>query len=197
MTQTQAIVLALVTPAAGGVAVTVTARVVPGAQVGHGGIGLPGTLLEVGGPVHALAVWKGCEVGISVNTHLHVLTPHAHGAGAVVTRVSEGAGHGTRGLGLLLAATLITLINPRDQALALLALLLVVPHALVHHVAAIAGVEVTADLLGLALEALGCVPDNLDVLDLGALVTVTPVAAPHTAPRVGQTGLAGGLTLTH
>ena len=81
----QTIALARVTPAAGRVTVTAGAGVVTQAQVGQARVGLPGALLEVCGPVHALTIWEGGEVSVPVNTHLHVVTPHTHRAGAVLT----------------------------------------------------------------------------------------------------------------
>ena len=84
----EAVVLSLVTPSARGIVETIRARVVATAKVGYRDIGLTWTLLEMGGPVHALAIGKGGQVSISVHAHLHVLTPHAHGAGTVGTRLT-------------------------------------------------------------------------------------------------------------
>ena len=193
----QPVVLALVAPPARGVVEARGARVVAAAEVGHRGVGLAGALLEVRGPVHALAVGEGGQVGVPVDTHLHVLAPHAHGARAVGAGVPQRARHGAARLGLLLGAALLAVVEPGGEPLPLLALLLAVPHALVDHVAAVAGVEVGADLLGLGLETLRHVAHDLHVLGLGTLGAVAVVPAPHAAAGVGEARAAGGLRAAH
>lgn len=42
-----------------------------------------GAVLGVGGPVHALAVGEGGQVGVAVDAHVQVLAPHAEPVGAV------------------------------------------------------------------------------------------------------------------
>jgi len=60
VTSSKTIFIAFITPTTGWVVETVGAGVVTSAQVGHHcGVVLLGTLLEVGGPVHALPVWEG------------------------------------------------------------------------------------------------------------------------------------------
>ena len=84
----EAVVLSLVTPSARGIVETIRARVVATAEVGNRDIGLTWTLLEMGCPIHALAIGKGGQIRISVHAHLHILTPHAHGAGTIGTRLT-------------------------------------------------------------------------------------------------------------
>ena len=112
------------------------------------------TLFEVSCPVHALTIGEGCEVSVLVHTHLHVVAPHAGGGGAVGAGVSQRARHWTCVLVLLLHSCVLRLSLPSSQTLLLSALLLLVPHALVHGVAAVAGVQVGADLLGLGIQTL-------------------------------------------
>ena len=192
----ETIALARVTPATGRVTVTAGAGVVTQAQVGQARVGLPGALLEVCGPVHALTIWEGGEVSVPVNTHLHVVTPHTHGVSTVGAALPGRAGHRTTCLGVLLAASLLTLVTGH-QALLLPALLLTVPLTLVRTAAPVAGVEVAADLLGLAVRTLSGVSDDLDVLDLRTLLCVAAVTAPDAGPGGGEAGLAGALDPAH
>ena len=191
------VALAGVTPAAGGVTVTAGAGVVAEAEIGQAAVGLPRALLEMCRPVHALAVWEGGEVGVPVHTHLHVVAPHTHRVGAVCAALPGRAGHWAGRLGVFLAAALLTVVTARHETLPLPALLLAVPVTLVGTAAALAGVQVGADLLGLALRALGGVPGDLDVLQLGTFLLVTAVTAPHTPGRGGQAGLTGALASAH
>jgi hypothetical protein len=124
------ILVALVTPATCRVVQAACAGVVPPAQVGdHRGVVLLRALLEVRGPVHALAVREGCQVGIPVDTHLLVVAPHAEPTGAVLTAVPVRAGHGAVPYLLLPPTPLLTLRSV--PSLLLCALLLTIPPALV------------------------------------------------------------------
>lgn len=78
MTKSKTVLISLVTPSTGRVVLTILTSVVPPTQVGdQGGVVLLRTLFEVSGPIHALAVWEGGQVGIPVDAHLLVVTPHA------------------------------------------------------------------------------------------------------------------------
>ena len=55
-----------------------------------------GALVGLGGPVHALPVGEGGEVGVAVDAHVEVLAPHAEAARAVAARRTVAAGGGAR-----------------------------------------------------------------------------------------------------
>ena len=58
--------------------------------------GRQGALFGLGGPVHALSVGEGGEVGVAVDAHVEVLAPHAEAASAVAACRSVAAGRGAR-----------------------------------------------------------------------------------------------------
>lgn len=62
---------------------TASASVVASTEVGHRAVALARALLEVRGPVHALPVREAGEVGVTVDTHLLVVAPHAQPARTV------------------------------------------------------------------------------------------------------------------
>ena len=157
---TQSIVLPSVAPTTGRVAVTVGAGVVAATQVGQARVRLRRAVIEVSGPVHALAVREGGQVGVPVHTHLHVVAPHTHRTRTVGAGLPGRAGHRAARLGVLLAASLLAVVAARHRTLFPPALFLGVPGTFVSTAATIAGVKVGAELLGLTVQALGGVSDD-------------------------------------
>ena len=66
-----------------------SASVVASTEVGHRAVALARALLEVCGPVHALPVWEAGKVGVTVDTHLLIVAPHAQPARTVGAAVRQ------------------------------------------------------------------------------------------------------------
>ena len=153
-------------------------------------------MVEAGGPVHALAIREAGQVGVPVHTHVHVVAPHAQPRCAVAARLVLTAGDRTMSNWFFLSTSRTALLTRVDAGgLLLLTLLLRVPPAPVRQlVAALAGVQVLANLPGSKLRAASQVVGGLDVLHLGTLgARVAAVATPDAAQGGGQTGVAASL----
>ena len=140
-------------------------------------------LVETCGPVHALAIRETCQVSISVDTHVHVVAPHAQAGRAVSTRLVLTARDWAVSHWLFLGTSRAPLFTGVDASgLLLLTLFLSVPPAPVGQlVAALTGVQVLTHLPGPLLQAASQTAHHLDVLHLGTLgACVAAVAAPDT-----------------
>ena len=145
-------------------------------------------MVEAGGPVHALAIREAGQVGVPVHTHVHVVAPHTQPRCAVAARLVLTAGDRTMSNWFFLSTSRTALLTRVDAGgLLLLTLLLRVPPAPVRQlVAALAGVQVLANLPGSKLRAASQVVGGLDVLHLGALgACVAAVATPDAAQGGG------------